>query len=368
MKSRPILSFILLAAFILGWSQIGMVSAQEATPGSQAPFVRAVMFWKNGCPNCAKAITEVLPPIKEKYGEQFQIHFIQMKGETEIDLIYKVGAALGVAKEEIGTPFLIIGDRPLLGPTAIQAELPGIIEEYLATGGVDYPDQVAFEGFLPDGPPDPNFPEASVPESETEAAAQSASSSVTKSNGYTLAIGIMVAMAAALVYAIVRFMQPQPEKEPARALNLATPLLSLVGLGVAGYLAYVETQAVSAVCGPIGDCNAVQSSPYATLFGILPIGVLGLIAYAAILGLWLWKQRRKDWVAQRAALIIFGMAVLGTLFSLYLTYLEPFVIKAVCAWCLSSAVIITLIMLVNIRPAQDDLAGKDTELAYSSGI
>lgn len=359
MKSRPILSFILLAAFILGWSQTGIVSAQEATP--EAPYVRAVMFWTDGCPNCAKAITEVLPPIKEKYGDQLQIHFIELKSEAEIDLIYNVGAALGLAKNDIGTPFLIMGDKPLLGPTAIQAELPGIIDEYLAAGGVDYPDLIEFDGFLPDGPPDPNFPEASIPESETEVAAQSTSSSVTKSNGYTLAIGIMVAMAAALVYAIVRFMQPRPEKEPSKALNLATPLLSLVGLGVAGYLAYVETQAVSAVCGPIGDCNAVQSSPYATLFGVLPIGVLGLIGYIVILGLWLWKQRRTDWLAQRASPAIFGMAFFGTIFSLYLTYLEPFVIKAVCAWCLSSAVIITLIMLANIRPAQDDLAGQPVE-------
>ena len=363
MKSRPILSFILLAAFILGWSQTGIVSAQEATP--EAPYVRAVMFWTDGCPNCAKAITEVLPPIKEKYGDQLQIHFIELKSEAEIDLIYNVGAALGLAKNDIGTPFLIMGDKPLLGPTAIQAELPGIIDEYLAAGGVDYPDLIEFDGFLPDGPPDPNFPEASVPEPESEAAAQAASSTVTKSNGYTLAIGIMVAMAAALVYAIVRFMQPRPEKEPSKALNLATPLLSLVGLGVAGYLAYVETQAVSAVCGPIGDCNAVQSSPYATLFGVLPIGVLGLIGYIVILGLWLWKQRRTDWLAQRASPAIFGMAFFGTIFSLYLTYLEPFVIKAVCAWCLSSAVIITLIMLANIRPAQDDLAIQTFEAVHS---
>lgn len=45
------------------------------------------------------------------------------------------------------------------------------------------------------------------------------------------------------------------------------------------------------------------------------------------------------------------MTMFGTLFSLYLTYLEPFVIKAVCAWCLTSAVIITLLMLVNTAPA-----------------
>jgi len=52
-----------------------------------------------------------------------------------------------------------------------------------------------------------------------------------------------------------------------------------------------------------------------------------------------------------APLSVFVMAFLGVLFSLYLTYLEPFVIRAVCAWCLTSAVIIILLMLVSLRPA-----------------
>jgi uncharacterized membrane protein len=78
------------------------------------------------------------------------------------------------------------------------------------------------------------------------------------------------------------------------------PTLALGGLGVAGYLAYVETQAVAAVCGPVGDCNAVQSSPYAYLFDVIPIGVLGVIAYLSILAVWLWGRMRRDTVARYA--------------------------------------------------------------------
>jgi uncharacterized membrane protein len=140
-------------------------------------------------------------------------------------------------------------------------------------------------------------------------------------------------------------------------LEFATPVLALLGLGVAGYLAYVETQAVAAVCGPVGDCNAVQSSPYARLFGVLPVGVLGAMGYILILAAWFWKRFRTGWLAEHASLAILGTAFLGTLFSLYLTYLEPFVIKAVCAWCLTSAVLITLLMLVNVRPALQELDG-----------
>jgi uncharacterized membrane protein len=49
---------------------------------------------------------------------------------------------------------------------------------------------------------------------------------------------------------------------------------------------------------------------------------------------------------------MFGMAAFGTLFSIYLTFLEPFVIGATCAWCLTSAILITILMLLAIRPAK----------------
>ena len=58
------------------------------------------------------------------------------------------------------------------------------------------------------------------------------------------------------------------------------PVLVLIGVGVASYLSYIEISHVEAACGPVGDCNTVNQSKYATLFGFLPVGVLGLIGYA----------------------------------------------------------------------------------------
>jgi uncharacterized membrane protein len=113
---------------------------------------------------------------------------------------------------------------------------------------------------------------------------------------------------------------------------------------------------VAAVCGPVGDCNAVQSSPYARLFGVLPIGVLGVIGYVAILIAWLWGRLRSDRLAEAAPVIVFGLTVFGVLFSVYLTFLEPFVIGAVCAWCLTSAIVMTLLMLITLPPARQTLA------------
>jgi len=63
-----------------------------------------------------------------------------------------------------------------------------------------------------------------------------------------------------------------------RGVYAATALIAL-GLFIAGYLAYVETTGSTALCGPVGNCNAVQLSTYARLFGVLPIAYVGLIGY-----------------------------------------------------------------------------------------
>ena len=98
------------------------------------------------------------------------------------------------------------------------------------------------------------------------------------------------------------------------------PAICVVGFGVAGYLAYVETAQVEAVCGPVGDCNTVQQSEYARLFGILPIGVLGLVGYIAIAAAWVIARYTNGALANLATLALLAMTGSGTLFSIYLTF------------------------------------------------
>ncbi|MCB0120146.1 MAG: hypothetical protein KDD72_14030, partial [Anaerolineales bacterium] len=57
-------------------------------------------------------------------------------------------------------------------------------------------------------------------------------------------------------------------------------------------------------------------------------------------------------LAEYANLFVFVLALLGTFFSIYLTFLEPFVIGATCAWCLTSAILMTALMLFTVRPAK----------------
>jgi uncharacterized membrane protein len=167
-------------------------------------------------------------------------------------------------------------------------------------------------------------------------------------NGFSVAVLIGMLLSLFAVYSMSR--QPGTAREP----SLAIPVLSLVGILVAGYLSYIESTGAQAVCGPVGDCNTVNQSEYAVLFGV-PVGVLGLAGYVAIVGAWLMSRRGSGAAADWAKVALLALAALGTLFSVYLTFLEPFVIGATCAWCLTSAVVMTLLMLLAARPGFEAL-------------
>ena len=125
----------------------------------------------------------------------------------------------------------------------------------------------------------------------------------------------------------------------------------LAGLLVAGYLAYVETTLTEATCGAVGNCNTVQQSPYAQIAGV-PIGVIGIIGYVAMLLVWVFDQYRKQ---ATATWLLFGLALAGVAFSIYLTFLEPFVIGESCVWCLTSAVVMTMLLWLSLPIKQMDV-------------
>lgn len=183
-------------------------------------------------------------------------------------------------------------------------------------------------------------------------------------DGFALAWVVMAILGAALLYALIGAVLLALGREvPAvpGGASVVMPIISLLGLGVALYLTYVETQNVAAVCGPVGDCNAVQASPFATLFGVLPVGLLGALGYIGILAAWAAARFGPPSLARLAGPALLGMALFGVIFSIYLTYLELFIIKAVCLWCLSSAVLISLVLVLAVGPAAAALAGGDED-------
>jgi uncharacterized membrane protein len=174
-----------------------------------------------------------------------------------------------------------------------------------------------------------------------------------QSNGFALAIAILIGMAAALIFVGVTWLrswQSDFANSPGQPtwLDALMLVLTIVGLAVAGYLTYVET-------------HAVQTSSYSRLFGVIPVGLIGMAGYVAILVVWLWGRFGSGRLADYAPLALHGMTILAVVFSLYLTFLEPFVIKAVCIWCLTSAVIITLVMLLSLPPAIASFVAEEAE-------
>jgi len=121
---------------------------------------------------------------------------------------------------------------------------------------------------------------------------------------------------------------------------------ALAGTAIAAYLTYTHLAHVAPVCAGMGDCAIVQASSYATLFGI-PVALFGLLAYLAILASLAVSVITID--PDRALLarqLTFGIALAGTLYSAYLTYVEAFVLHAYCVYCVTSAICVTAILIL----------------------
>jgi uncharacterized membrane protein len=122
-------------------------------------------------------------------------------------------------------------------------------------------------------------------------------------------------------------------------------LLVLAGVGIGAYLSWVALDDESeAFCSGVGDCHTVQSSEYADVAGI-PVALLGFGMYLALAALVIGRRVGPRVVRGLPQLPIwtFALAAAGALYSAYLTYLELFVIDAICIWCVTSAGVITLI-------------------------
>lgn len=111
-------------------------------------------------------------------------------------------------------------------------------------------------------------------------------------------------------------------------------ILAVLGIAIAGYLAATKLSGEIPVCGPLRGCETVNTSEYSEIMGV-PVALFG-VAYSVVAlvasAFWWWAGDR------RALYLLYGMGLLGLLAVAYLTYLELFVIGAVCVWCVSYAV------------------------------
>jgi uncharacterized membrane protein len=120
--------------------------------------------------------------------------------------------------------------------------------------------------------------------------------------------------------------------------------LAMAGLADALYLLTVHWGWWQAVCLGVGECEVVNTSIYSQLFGI-PVALLGAFTYAALLATSVLIARAAfEEYARRAQ---FFIAALGVAFSVYLTYIEVFVLHTICPWCVLSAILLTIIAVLS---------------------
>lgn len=380
---------VFLFAFVAMVFAVALPASAQTDTGKDA-VVRVVFFFSPTCGHCEYVINEVLPGVFEQYGGEpsvffdetlppeevafyemtngtLDILFTDVQVESGADLYESDTERLAIPDDRMGVPRLVVMDDHYVGSAEIPDELPGIIEAGLEAGGIPWPDIPGIEDAIAvvPGMADGNQPigeqqnTGNDPSNESPAAEDEPASALPSAEnesiadrfgndpvGNGLAVVVLVAMIASIVAVPIMIGRGNLGSAPARLV----PVLAVVGIGVSIYLGTVEASGSEAVCGPVGDCNAVQQSEHASIFGV-PIGILGVVGYGILLAGWIISKLAKDRLADLGLIFAGAIAVGGTLFSIYLTFLEPFVIGATCMWCLTSALAITGLLWLTAGPA-----------------
>jgi uncharacterized membrane protein len=129
-----------------------------------------------------------------------------------------------------------------------------------------------------------------------------------------------------------------------RTLRIAAAAIALIGLGVAIYITIADSGGGAPACVAGGHgCQTVADSSYSHIAGV-NVSIFGIAGYVTLLAAVVMPGDAGRFGGFVLALVGFG-------FSAYLTYLELFVINAICQWCVASAVLMTLLLCVNTARA-----------------
>ena len=129
-------------------------------------------------------------------------------------------------------------------------------------------------------------------------------------------------------------------------LYRATLALVIVGLLVSVYMTIYKVTSNDSMCLGSGDCSTVNASIYSEVNDI-PVAAIGVLGYLAILAVLLFENR-NSFFRQNGTLLIFGMALTGFIFTVWLIYVEVALLKAICPFCVTSQIAMTLIFIVAV--------------------
>jgi len=110
-------------------------------------------------------------------------------------------------------------------------------------------------------------------------------------------------------------------------------VFAAIGTSVSAYLVWVHYSGELTMCVGVGGCEVVQASRY-SMVGSIPVAALGLVGFVTLLAAALWRMRSDG---QAPFLALFALSLGATAFVAYLTYVEIFIIGAICPWCVSVA-------------------------------
>jgi uncharacterized membrane protein len=127
----------------------------------------------------------------------------------------------------------------------------------------------------------------------------------------------------------------------------ALVILAVAGMGVAAYLTYTYWADEVVACGGVGQCEEVQQSEYSAIAGV-PVSLLGGLAAMALLGIALGRLVGLPLAVEWASLAALGLTTASVAFAAYLTYIELFVLEAICLHCMALASIFTASWLISL--------------------
>lgn len=131
-----------------------------------------------------------------------------------------------------------------------------------------------------------------------------------------------------------------------KRLRQITITLTIIGLLVSIYMTIYKVTNNESMCIGSSGCSEVNASRYSEINRI-PVAVLGVIGYAAILAL-LFLEQQPGIFQQNGTMMFFGISLPGFLFTLYLIYLEVALIKAYCPFCLASQAVMIVIFIISV--------------------
>ena len=144
--------------------------------------------------------------------------------------------------------------------------------------------------------------------------------------------------------------------------RMLVALVALAGVFVALYLTLYKLGYIGTLACAVGSCETVQTSKWATLLGF-PVGAWGVAYYLAVLALALLGLTARFADSRGLSDVLLAITAFGLLFSIWLTYLELFVIHAICQWCVVSAILAAILFVLSWLDRRDVIALLDEDVA-----